>query len=259
MFVGVYGKLSVKSMLVSSANVIDYQKCRQLGYSAKDCAELYKCGERINGVYSIDPDGSGPFKVYCDQTTAGGGWTVFQRRLDGCLDFNRDWADYKHGFGNFLIGEYWLGLDKIYRLTQKETENRLRVDLGRVKSNAVYAEYSWFKIGDEKAMYQLNLGNIANATVHDSLEYHNGSSFGTRDKVNEHCVHNISGGWWYVKSTECAVLSNLNGAHQHCGKENKTTARVWAEQKIHWGDLAVTAGETAPTTSEMKIKTVDFP
>lgn len=226
---------------------------------AKDCAELYKCGERISGVYSIDPDGSGPFKVYCDQTTAGGGWTVFQRRLDGCLDFNRDWADYKHGFGNFLIGEYWLGLDKIYRLTQNETENRLRVDLGRVKNKAVYAEYSWFKIGEEKAMYQLNLGNIANATVHDSLEYHNGSSFGTRDKVNEHCVHNISGGWWYVNSTECPVLSNLNGAHQHCGKENKTTARVWAKKKIHWGNLAVTARESAPMTSEMKIKPVDFP
>ena len=133
--------------------------------TAKNCAELHKCAERISGVYSIDPDGSGPFKVYCDQTTAGGGWTVFQRRLDGCLDFNRDWADYKHGFGNFLIGEYWLGLDKIYRLTQNETENRLRVDLGRVKNKAVYAEYSWFKIGDEKAMYQLNLGNIASKSI----------------------------------------------------------------------------------------------
>ena len=90
---------------------------------------------------------------------------MFQRRLDGCLDFNRDWADYKHGFGNFLIGEYWLGLDKIYRLTQNETENRLRVDLGRVKNKAVYAEYSWFKIGEEKAMYQLNLGNIASKSI----------------------------------------------------------------------------------------------
>ena len=100
---------------------------------------------------------------------------------------------------------------------------------------------------------------LADATVHDSLEYHNGSSFGTRDKVNEHCVHNISGGWWYVNNTECPVWSNLNGAHQHCGKENKTTARVWAKKKIHWGNLAVTARESAPMTSEMKIKPVDFP
>ena len=100
---------------------------------------------------------------------------------------------------------------------------------------------------------------LVDATVHDSLEYHNGSSFGTRNKVNEHCAHNILGGWWYVNSTECAVWSNLNGAYQHCGKENKTTARVWAKQTIHWGNLAVTARESAPMTTEMKIKLVDFP
>ncbi|CAH3162307.1 unnamed protein product [Pocillopora meandrina] len=38
----------------------------------KNCAELYKSGERISGVYTIDPDGSGAFNVYCDHMTAGG-------------------------------------------------------------------------------------------------------------------------------------------------------------------------------------------
>ena len=65
--------------------------------------------------------------------------------------------------------------------------------------------------------------------------------------------------YWEAGGTECAVWSNLNGAHQHCGKENKTTARVWAKQTIHWGNLAVTARESAPMTTEMKIKLVDFP
>ena len=57
----------------------------------KNCAELYKSGQRISGVYTIDPDGSGAFGVFCDQTTAGGGWTVLQKRLDGSVDFYRGW------------------------------------------------------------------------------------------------------------------------------------------------------------------------
>ena len=56
-------------------------------------------------------------------------------------------------------------MDKVYRLTQNETEKRLRVDLGRVKNKAVYTEYSWFGIGDDEANYQLNLGNIASESI----------------------------------------------------------------------------------------------
>ncbi|PFX22861.1 Tenascin-R [Stylophora pistillata] len=38
--------------------------------------------------------------VFCDQTATGGGWTVFQKRLDGSVNFYRGWADNKNGFGN---------------------------------------------------------------------------------------------------------------------------------------------------------------
>ena len=72
-------------------------------------------------MYTIDPDGEGAFEVFCDQKTSGGGWTVFQKRLDGSVSFYRYWDDYKNGFGN-LNGEFWLGLDKIYRLKGKETQ-----------------------------------------------------------------------------------------------------------------------------------------
>ena len=84
-------------------------------------------------MYKIDPDGKGAFDVFCDQKTAGEGWTVFQKRLDGSVNF-RGWSEYKNGFGH-LKGEYWLGLDKIHRLTQAQ-RNKLRVDLEDIKGEA---------------------------------------------------------------------------------------------------------------------------
>ena len=96
--------------------------------------------------------------MFCDQTTAGGGWTVFQKRLDGSVDFYHGWADYKNGFGN-LNGEFWLGLDKIHRLTN--TKNRLRVDLEDTTGKTAYAEYDVFAVSSEKTKYKLSLGSYS--------------------------------------------------------------------------------------------------
>ena len=69
--------------------------------STASCDALYKSGITTTGVYTIDPDGLGSFDVRCDmETTPGRGWTIFQRRVDGSVDFYRNWNDYKNGFGN---------------------------------------------------------------------------------------------------------------------------------------------------------------
>ena len=122
----------------------------------KNCAELYKSDQRTSGVYAVDPDGSGAFDVFCDQKAASGGWTVIQKRLDGSVDFQRGWNDYKRGFGS-LNGEFWLGLDKMNRLTK--TKSRLRVELEDTKGNAAYAEYDFFAVASERALYKMSLGN----------------------------------------------------------------------------------------------------
>ena len=85
----------------------------------------------------------------------GGGQPVFQRRLDGSVDFFLGWDDYKRGFGN-LSGEFWLGLDKIHQLTKEQS--KLRVDLEDFSGNTSYAEYSSFGVGDEGSKYKLSLG-----------------------------------------------------------------------------------------------------
>ena len=104
--------------------------------------------------------------MFCDQKTAGGGWTVFQKRLDGSVDFYRGWADYKRGFGN-LNGEFWLGLDKIHRLTK--TKSKLRVDLEDTTGKTAYAEYDMFAVTSVKANYQLSLGTYSGTVNKNAL------------------------------------------------------------------------------------------
>ena len=130
----------------------------------KNCAEVYNSGDKISGVYKINPDGLGEFEVFCDQKTAGGGWTVFQKRRDGSVDFFRAWDDYKRGFGN-LNGEFWLGLDKIHRLTVSGGY-KLRIDLGDIHGKTAFAEYSSFSVTSERAKYQLNLGSYSGKFIH---------------------------------------------------------------------------------------------
>ncbi|KAK2496628.1 hypothetical protein MC885_008231 [Smutsia gigantea] len=82
----------------------------------RDCKELLTRGHFLSGWHTIFLPDCRPLAVLCDMDTEGGGWTVFQRRSDGTVDFYRDWASYKRGFGSQL-GEFWLGNDHIHTLT----------------------------------------------------------------------------------------------------------------------------------------------
>ena len=97
-------------------------------------------------------------------TTPGRGWTILQRRVDGSVDFYRNWLDYKVGFGN-LNGEYWLGLDKIHRLSASG-QNVLRVDLETFENETAYAVYTSFTIGDEGEAYNLKYGSYSGNNIY---------------------------------------------------------------------------------------------
>ena len=159
----------------------------------------------------MNPDGRGIFNVYCDMRTDGGGWTVFQRRKDGSVDFYRGWNDYKSGFGQ-LTGEFWLGNDKIHRLTAARPCS-LRVELEDWDGVRVYAKYGNFSIGDEHAQYRLEVGSYS-GTAGDSLASHNGMAFSTKDRENDrhgrvNCATYWTGAWWY----NICHLSHLNGKY----------------------------------------------
>ena len=123
------------------------------------CAKLLEIGFTSSGKYTINPDGGKPIQVLCDMTTDGGGWTVFQRRLDGSVDFYLDWESYKNGFGD-LNGEFWLGNDNLHRLTATD-DVILRVNLEDFDRNKAYAEYTTFKVADEADKYRLSIGEYS--------------------------------------------------------------------------------------------------
>ncbi|XP_067051650.1 uncharacterized protein [Acropora muricata] len=186
------------------------------------CSDLLKSGQTQSGVYSIDPDGKGSFDVYCDMRTDGGGWTVFQRRQDGSVDFYRGWNDYKSGFGQ-LTAEFWLGNDKIHRLTASRASS-LRVELEDWDGVRLYAKYGRFNIGDEKAKYRLEVSSYSGTAGGDSLAYHNNMAFTTNDRDNDrnggNCAVEYTGAWWY----KYCHHSNLNGKY---GKNQGSRGLQW--------------------------------
>ena len=92
-------------------------------------------------------------------STDGGGWTVFQRRHNKSVNFYRGWKDYKNGFGN-LDGNFWLGLDKIHRLT-KSGQNVLRIDMMDWTQNTAFAKYGSFSVASELNFYKLQLSGFS--------------------------------------------------------------------------------------------------
>ena len=160
-----------------------------------------------------------PFQVYCDMHN--GQWIVFQRRRDGRENFNRNWEEYKNGFGN-LTWEFWLGNEKIHCLTFATCHAELRIDIGSYTGKTFHASYDYFALENEKTKYKLRLGAYS-GTATDGMRVcpHNGNSdgmpFSTPDSDNDYhsgnCAQVSSAGWWY---NQCYCV-NLNRPYSSVG------------------------------------------
>uniref|UniRef100_A0AAQ5ZRW8 Tenascin N n=1 Tax=Amphiprion ocellaris TaxID=80972 RepID=A0AAQ5ZRW8_AMPOC len=207
-----------------------------------DCVQIMKNGNKKSGVYTIyiANDRSKPAEVFCDMDTDGGGWLVLQRRNIGKLDFMKRWRQYIAGFGN-LTEEFWIGLDKIYELTNTPTQYELRFDLG-LGSERAYAVYDNFKIAPVKQKFKLTIGKYS-GTAGDAMTYHQGRPWTTIDSDNDialgNCALTHRGAWWYKN----CHLANLNGKW---GDNRHSMGVNWEPWKGHLTSIDFTEMKIRP-------------
>nr|XP_015222248.1 PREDICTED: ficolin-1-like isoform X3 [Lepisosteus oculatus] len=234
---------------------------------AKNCVQLRDSGHSLTGWYTVYTPACQRVTVLCDMDTDQGGWLVFQKRVDGSVNFFRNWKSYRDGFGSQL-SEFWLGNENIHQLTRTGLSPRqslsvsclppsllvwrcftsilstllcpwpgaheLRVDLEDFEGGAAHAQYSSFQLQDESQNYRLLLGAFAGGEAGDSLSVHGNHSFTTFDRDNDasdsNCANSYRGAWWYGSCHS----SNLNGLYlkgAHLSKESHATGINWKTGK----------------------------
>ncbi|XP_062599673.1 angiopoietin-related protein 2-like [Saccostrea cucullata] len=162
-------------------------------------------------------------------------WTTFQRRINGTVNFYRNWSDYENGFGS-IDDEFWLGNKYIHELTRLG-HTYLGIDLLTFEGRLLSIEYATFRVGNSSTKYILEVGNpVYTSTpewdIGDSMANHNGMLFTTYDadndenkaKNNGNCAIILRGGWWYKNCGDC----NLNGEYSH--------ERYPPDDRVYWKD-----------------------
>ena len=134
------------------------------------------------------------------------------------MDFNKNWKEYKDGFGNNTC--FWLGLDNIHYLTnQPECRTVLIVRLRTANLTLFQSSYSGFYIDDDSQGYAAHLTRYFPSAAGDSLispggnaqTSINGMKFSTsnndQDMSSSNCAAVHQAGWWFNDCTS----ANING------------------------------------------------
>ena len=220
-----YGRVFVSAHLLW--NIIAAQN----GCNPKDCYDLKCLGISTgkDGPHTIYPGTADlpQLQVSCDQETDGGGWIIYQRRLDGSVNFTRNWHDYKHGFG--IIGndtkEMWLGNENVYQLLQAygSTECELRYEAHSFDGDVCWAKCYPFQMSNEAKGYTLSWKTVDESKkgLTRDLSFERDTRFTTFDKVGNSrmCLDQKKGGWWYRR---CGFVF-FNGVYIPAKKRNLTS------------------------------------
>ncbi|KAJ8269527.1 hypothetical protein COCON_G00121340 [Conger conger] len=239
----------------------------QSDYVGKDCVDILQkhASGAKSGLFKIKPDSSQDVvEVYCDHDTMLAGWVLVQQRMDGSVNFNQTWKDYRNGFGSVDQqgrGELWLGNKYLHLLTQ--AESMLRVELEDWEGQWFYAEYL-VRVGPETDGYPLKVsgyqGDCGDALVKGQPNLgaflsHANMKFSTydrdSDKWEENCAEMYGGGWWY---NNCQS-ANLNGIYFKGGQYDPGSNIPYEiENGVVW--LTLKPADYSLKTVRMKVRPI---
>jgi len=213
-----------------------------------DCTDIKKAQPAaVDGLFYIYLGSAlRPVQVPCEFVTAGGGWTVIQRRYDGALDFSKKtFKEYAVGFSDGTKN-FWLGNDNIADLVNFGSKiYELRFELGD-GTKVETATYNNFKIGGADTKYLLqSVGSfMGTEAAGDSFTFHLNQKFSTQDQDNDSdstrsCATTYTGAWWYK---DCH-RSNLNGVY---GSTGYATGINWLTFSGHNKSLSSTSMKIRP-------------
>ena len=198
-----------------------------------------------DGVYTIDPDGEGsekPFKVYCDMTTDGGGWTLV-------------WSNLRGGSGKYETGMKWntaINTKPLVKGRLGDALDKFQVFIGLKYWNMIGDEfrYTWASDGTkidqafkanirlEGDNYTLKLSNyvqLKGSTTAGIWSRHNNQPFSTidadHDSYYESCSYHYSKTpFWYSDCWD----GSINGGGESSG-DRLYNGAYWVSSDIQWG------------------------
>ena len=197
-----------------------------LGCFGTDCEDILNNGwGTTNGIYSIDPDGSGgnaPYNVYCDMQTDGGGWMrishLHSNRSIGSIKrnapfFSAAWQQNSTNFtntnnANLVLDNNTYGMLDSTDFLQNANQIRLTCNdnTRNLNARAIWSPSSgqlnqWLAEGTDRNEYQSSPYTVSLTK--------NGGSFTNTNVYFSHTEDAFFGSWHV-----CGTLSSNTGGFQ---------------------------------------------
>ncbi|KAL8573205.1 hypothetical protein ACOMHN_036190 [Nucella lapillus] len=180
--------------------------CKRYLHDCDDIQRHSKSTWKNFAVHWVSPlKASAPFKVFCRRYTSTRTYIMDRRKPEE--NFTRNWLEYRNGFGN-LEEDYWIGLEKMYALTN-DRDQELRINVKVLNNSDYVISYFNFRISDETSGYKLSVNVSRMNTSDNCFRTLVNSRFSTFDHDRDgergvNCAAKRKGGFWFNAKANCS-------------------------------------------------------